>query len=155
MLSLMAQAAYTRAVLRPFERHPFIIYADEFHSFTTDSTVSMLSELRKFKVGPMLAGQYTSQIERQGLDAILGNVGTLMCFRIGAQDATLISRQFGSIDPTPFVGLPNYRMFVRLMINGAQSEAFSVRALAYRELSCYDMCGQNVDKPDLRPYFCE
>lgn len=130
MLSLMAQAAYTRVAMRPFERHPFIIYADEFHNFTTESTASMLSELRKFKVGLVLVGQYTSQIERPVLDAILGNVGTLMCFRIGAHDTALIARQFGSIDPAHFVGLPNYRMFVRLIINGTQSEAFSAQTLA-------------------------
>ena len=136
MLSLMAQAAYTRVAMRPFERRPFIIFADEFHNFTTESTASMLSELRKFKVGLILAGQYTSQIERPVLDAILGNVGTLMCFRIGAQDAVLIARQFGSIDPAHFVGLPNYRMFVRLMINGAQTSAFSAKTIQTTCLKC-------------------
>jgi type IV secretory pathway TraG/TraD family ATPase VirD4 len=130
VLSLMAQAAYTRVSIRLFERRPFIIFADEFHNFTTDSTASMLSELRKFKVGLVLAGQYTSQIERTVLDAILGNVGTLMCFRIGAQDAALISRQFGSFESAHFVGLPNYRMFVRLMVKGTQTDTFSAQTLA-------------------------
>ena len=129
LLSLVSQAAFSRVTLKPFERRQFTIYADEFHNFTTESTASMLSELRMFKVGMVLAGQYTSQIERPVLDAIFGNVGTLLCFRLGAQDAPLISRQLGNIDPSSLIGLPNYRMFVRLMVNGAQTKVFSAKAL--------------------------
>lgn len=129
ILSLLAQAAFTRISQKPFERRPFIVYADEFHNFTTESTASMLSELRKFKVGLVLAGQYTSQIERPVLDAIFGNVGTLLTFRLGAQDAPLISRRLDGVDPASLVNLPNYRMFVRLMVNGAQTKAFSAKTV--------------------------
>lgn len=129
ILSLVAQAAYTRVTLKLFERRPFIVYADEFHNFTTENTASMLSELRKFKIGLVLAGQYTSQIERPVLDAIFGNVGTVMAFRLGAQDAPLMSRQLDGIDPASLINLPNYRMFVRLMVNGAQTRAFSAKTV--------------------------
>lgn len=130
ILSLISQAAYTRVTLKPFERRPFVVYADEFHNFTTQSTASMLSELRKFKLGMVLAGQYTSQVERPVLDAVFGNVGTLMVFRLGAQDAPLLARQLGEIDPASIINLPNYRMFVRLMVSGAQTKAFSAKTIA-------------------------
>lgn len=125
MLSLISNAAYTRVVLPVYERRPFIVYADEFHNFTTETTANMLSELRKFTVGLVLAGQFTSQIERPVLDAILGNVGTLLVFRIGANDASLLARQLGAINPDNLINQPNYRMHIRLMIEGTQSKAFT------------------------------
>lgn len=125
MLSLMSHAAYTRVAQPVYERRPFIIYADEFHNFTTETTANMLSELRKFKVGLVLAGQFTSQIEQPVLDAILGNVGTMLVFRIGAQDAPLLAQQLGDITPESLINQPNYRMHVRLMIEGTQSKAFT------------------------------
>lgn len=85
----------------------------------------MLSEIHKFGVGTILAGQYCSQIARPVLDAILGNVGTLLVFRIGAQDASLFARQLGDIRPEDLINLSNYRMFVRLMIDGNQSKTFT------------------------------
>lgn len=129
ILSLISQAAYTRVALEPFQRRPFIVYADEFHTFTTQSTASMLSELRKFKVGLVLAGQYTSQIERPVQDALFGNVGTLLIFRLGAQDSPLLARQLDGIDPSSLINLPNYRMLVRLMVDGAQTKVFSAKTV--------------------------
>ena len=112
------------------KRRPYYIYADEFHSFTTDAISGMLSELRKFRLGLVLVSQHCSQITNSVLDAILGNVGTFIVFRLGATDAPLIARQLGNIDPADIIGLPNYRMFIILMVEGVQTRGFSARTLS-------------------------
>lgn len=129
ILSMMASAAFTRESLPIHQRRPYIIYADEFASFTTGTIAGMLSELRKYRVGLVLAAQFCSQIKTSILDAIFGNVGTLVVFRIGAQDAPLMSRQLGDIHPADLINLPNYRNFTKLMVNGVQTKAFSARTL--------------------------
>ncbi|WP_298362529.1 type IV secretory system conjugative DNA transfer family protein [uncultured Litoreibacter sp.] len=128
ILSMITQAAYTRQALPESRRRPYIVYVDEFHAFTTESTAGMLSELRKYGVGLVLAAQYTSMLSKDILDAVLGNVGTLIVFRLGAQDAPLLARQLGEVHPADLIGLPNYRFFIRLMINGVQSRAFTARS---------------------------
>jgi hypothetical protein len=127
ILSMTAQAAFTRESLPIHQRRPYIIYVDEFASFTTGTIAGMLSELRKYRVGLVLAAQFCSQIKTSILDAILGNAGTLIAFRLGAQDAPLISRQLGDIDPADIINLPNYRNFTKLMVDGVQTKAFSAK----------------------------
>ena len=129
VLSMMASAAFTRNSLPTHQRRPYIIYVDEFANFTTGTIAGMLSELRKYKIGLVLAAQFCSQIKTSILDAILGNVGTLMVFRLGAQDAPLISKQLGNIHPADIINLPNYRMFSKLVLGGVQTKAFSARTL--------------------------
>ncbi|MEP0313216.1 MULTISPECIES: TraM recognition domain-containing protein [Alphaproteobacteria] len=125
--SNIAHAAYTRQELPAPMREPFFLYIDEFHSFTTASFVDMLSELRKYRLGLILAHQHTTQLDDATREAILGNVGTLVSFRLGATDAAILARQFAADVPTPrdLVNLGNYEMFVKLMIDGQQSRPFS------------------------------
>ncbi|MGH1576503.1 hypothetical protein [Planktotalea sp.] len=96
---------------------------------TTGTIAGMLSELRKYRVGLVLAAQYTSAIKDRILDAIFGNVGTMILFRIGAKDAPVMARQVGWTDPADLLNLPNYRVFIKLLINGVQSKAFTARSL--------------------------
>ena len=113
-------------MLRPDERRPFFLYIDEFHAFTTEAFADMLSELRKYALGLILAHQHTSQLGQGVLDAILGNVDTWMSFRFGATDAAIMARQFASNrhEPRDLVNLPNHEIFVKLMIDGRQSQPF-------------------------------
>ncbi|MEL7468869.1 MAG: hypothetical protein AAFN27_10465 [Pseudomonadota bacterium] len=97
----IANAAFTRQSQPMFKRRPFFLYIDEFHNFTTEALAGMLSELRKFKVGLILAHQHTSQLEPRLLDAILGNVATLLVFRVGANDAEILARQLAADIPRP------------------------------------------------------
>jgi hypothetical protein len=129
ILTLTAQAAYTRATNPAYKRRPFIIYADEFHSFTTETLAGMLSELRKFKVGLVLSGQYLSQNSRAVQDAIFGNVGTILAFRSSVQDAQTLAGQLDLRRPADLIGLQNYRFFARVMTNGVQTRAFSAQSL--------------------------
>jgi len=101
---------------------------DECASFTTKTMAEMLSELRKYRVGLVLAGQYLSAIKPPIRDAIFGNVGNLSIFRIGATDAPALAKQLGNIDPESFINLSNYLMFKKIMIQGNQTKAFSAQS---------------------------
>ena len=130
IISSIANAAYTKQSMAQSELQPFFLYVDEFHSFTTGAFADMLSELRKYGLGMVLAGQYSTQGEAEVLDAILGNVGTLICFRLGVSDARLFAKHLAtsSMLPRDLINLPNYEMVVRLMVAGRQTKGFSVRA---------------------------
>lgn len=131
IVSSIAHAALSRGNVTEAERQSYILYCDEFHSFTTTALADMLSELRKFALGMVLTTQYTSRIERDVFEAMLGNVGTLVSFRVGATDAMALSKQFAADRPQPrdLVNLPNYECVIKLMINGQQSRPFSARTL--------------------------
>ena len=129
ILAMITQAALSRADQAEGQRRAFFVYVDEFHSFTTDTMAGMLSELRKFKVGLVLAGQHMSQVSTKMSDSLLGNVGTQLVFRLGAKDAGLLGRQLG-MDGAQLIQSPNYRMFVRLMVDGAQTGSVSARTLS-------------------------
>ncbi|MBB4302829.1 type IV secretory pathway TraG/TraD family ATPase VirD4 [Rhodobium orientis] len=131
IVSTIALAAYSRQELAERDRRPFFLYIDEFHSFTTAAFADMLSELRKYRLGLILAHQHTSQIDKDTFEAILGNVGTLMAFRVGATDAGILAKQFAADLPQPrdLINLANYELFVKLMIDGRTSKPFSGRAI--------------------------
>lgn len=119
-------AGLSRADVPETQRRDFFVYLDEFQSFATLSLATMLSELRKYRVNLILAHQYLSQLEPEMRDAILGNVGTLISFRVGLSDAELLEREFGlPITAQDLVSLPNYHIYVRLMVDGVVTRAFS------------------------------
>lgn len=133
IISSIANAAYTRQSLAEEERRPYFLYVDEFHSFTTGAFANMLSELRKYGLGMVLAGQYNSQSEANVLEAILGNVGTVICFRLGAGDAQLFAKHFGThkLLQSDLAKLPNFEMSMRLMLKGEQTKRFSANVRNY------------------------
>ena len=90
----------------------------------------MLSELRKYRLSFVLANQYLSQLDAVVRDAVLGNVGTLVAFRLGASDASLIAREMmPRITPEDLVNSPNFEIYLKLMIDGKVLRAFSAEAL--------------------------
>jgi type IV secretory pathway TraG/TraD family ATPase VirD4 len=112
------------------ERRDFVLYLDEFQMFATDSFASMLAELRKYRVGLVLANQYLGQLPPTIRSAVLGNVGTLVCFRVSAEDASCLAREFaGVFQPADLVNLPNYNVCVRLLIDGEPSPPFSAETI--------------------------
>ncbi len=129
IVSSLAHAAYSRESQPELERKPFFLYIDEFHSFTTEAFANMISELRKYQLGLVLTHQYTAQLNKEVFEAILGNVGTLMAFRLGATDATIMAKQFGADVPLPrdLVNLANYDMFIKMMVDGKQCGVLSGR----------------------------
>jgi hypothetical protein len=93
----------------------------------------MVSELRKFHVGLLLAHQHLYQLEPEVRHAVLGNVGTLLSFRLGPEDAQMIAREFEPVfTPLDLINLPNHDIYIRLMIDGTPSRPFSAMTLRPR-----------------------
>lgn len=133
LVTTIGLAALSRA--DSHERKPFFLYVDEFQSFTTLSLANMVSELRKYGVGLILAHQHLFQLEPQVRHAVLGNVGSLVMFRLGVEDAKIMAREvapwFAWDDITQ---LPNHDTYCKLMIDGAPSRPFSATTLPTKQL---------------------
>src|SRR5271169_6152004 len=100
------------------KRRDFFVYVDEFQSFTTLALVNMFSELRKYRVGFSIAHQYLHQLEPDIRHAVLGNAGTIISFRIGAEDSPYMVREFAEyVEEIDFLQLPNHRIYLKLMIS--------------------------------------
>lgn len=123
-------AALSRASQDETERIPFFVYIDEMQSFVSLSFADMLSEARKFKVGLFLTHQYIQQVHEKIQDAIIGNVGTMICFRIGSADAVVLEKEFTPVfSKEDLIALPRFYMYIKLMIDGATSKPFSAATL--------------------------
>lgn len=118
-----AQGAEARASIPEHERRDFHFYADEFQNFATDSFGSILSEARKYRLSLTLAHQFLGQIPLTLRQAVLGNAGSIIAYRIGSEDATALAPEFGIPSPTAFTDLANYEAWARLIRNGAPTDA--------------------------------
>ena len=126
VVTAVGLAGLSRADASVANRRPFFLYLDEFQNVTTLAMVEMLSELRKYGVGLVMAHQYLAQLEPDIRHAVLGNAGTIISFRVGAEDAHVMARQFEPVFlPIDLMNLPNRHMYLRLMIDGAPSKPFS------------------------------
>jgi len=126
---LVAQIALhglARAELPEERRRDFFLYLDEFQTFATKNLTAMLSELRKYRVSLVLANQYLDQLDPDIRHAILGNVGTLVSFRVGPTDARILSQEFApEFSAADLTSLPNHEIYVRLMVEGTVTRPFS------------------------------
>jgi len=130
LVSTIGLAALSRVDIPEEDRKDFYVYLDEFQSFATLSLANMLSELRKYRVNLILAHQYLSQIDPQIRDAILGNVGTTISFRIGLVDAEILAKQFEpEFSDQDLISLPNYNIYLKLMVDGKISRPFSATSI--------------------------
>jgi len=128
-------AAMERVRIPEDERKDFYLYVDEFQNFVTDSFASILSEARKYRLNLTVAHQYTAQLvtkESSAMrDSIFGNVGTMIVFRVGADDADFLEKEFmPEFVPEDIVNLPNYKVYLKLMIDGVTSRPFSAKTIA-------------------------
>ena len=109
-----------------------MVYLDAFHNFNTLSLVNKFSELRKFKVGMTLAHQYMNQLDDDIKSAVLGNAGTVISFRIGTEDAMHMAKEmYPEFDVENFINLPNYKSYLKFMIDGKPSRPFSAHTTDY------------------------
>ena len=123
--SSIMQAAFTRHGLPEPARRPFFLYVDEFHNLTTKTFSGMLSEARKYGLGLVLAHQHLSQIDNDVRDAIIGNVGNQVVFRVGASDAPFFERQMPTFSAFDFQNQPNHRANVLLTHRGERLKPFT------------------------------
>jgi CxxC-x17-CxxC domain-containing protein len=130
LITKLQLAAMSRVDIPEEQRKDFFLYVDEFQNFATESFAAILSEARKYRLDLILGHQYITQMTEEVRDAVFGNVGTLVCFRIGAEDADFLEREF---DPefmaTDLVNLGKYNIYLRLMIDGLASRPFSAQTL--------------------------
>src|SRR5256712_4199145 len=130
LVTKVSLAALSRAELPEADRRDFYLYADEFPSFTTTSFAGMLSEMRKYHVVLVLAHQYMDQLDETLRGAIIGNVGTLIAFRVGLTDAEVLEKEFyPEFTAGDFVNLPNYSLYLKLMVDGTVTRPFSADTL--------------------------
>src|SRR3989344_2160975 len=131
LVTTIGLAAYSRANIPSPQRRDFFVYIDEFQSFTTLAVANMFAELRKYRVGFTVAHQYLYQLEPDGRHAVLGNAGTIISFRIGADDASYLAREFQPrFEPIDLMQLENYHIYLKLMIDGMPSKPFTAATLA-------------------------
>ncbi|MDO8523640.1 MAG: type IV secretion system DNA-binding domain-containing protein [bacterium] len=123
-------AAMNRVYIPEKDRRDFYLYVDEFQNFATTSFIKILSEARKYRLDIMLANQYVGQIDEDVQKAIFGNAGSLVSFSVGASDARILSKEFGSkYTEDELVSLGNYQIILRLMIDDHASLPFSATTL--------------------------
>ncbi len=123
-------AAMSRADQPETQRRDFFLYVDEFQNFATESFATILSEARKYRLALTLANQYLAQLDDQTKAALFGNIGTLISFQVGADDAETIALQLGGeVTPQDLLQLPRYMAYVRLLIDGLPSRPFSMQTL--------------------------
>lgn len=130
LVTTIGLAAFSRADTPQSERKDFFVYIDEFQSFTTVALANMLSELRKYRVGFTVAHQYLNQLDPEVRHAVLGNAGSIISFRVGVEDAPYLVREFQEkFEEIDLLRLPNYRIYLKLMIDGTPSIPFSAVTL--------------------------
>jgi CxxC-x17-CxxC domain-containing protein len=138
LITKLQLAAMSRQNIPEEQRTDFFCYVDEFQNFATDSFVNILSEARKYRLSLILANQYLGQLDEMGAggkisrvrDAVFGNIGTIIVFRVGAEDAEFLEPEFApEIVIEDFVNLGKYHIYLKLMIDGITSAPFSARTL--------------------------
>ncbi|MBU1180048.1 type IV secretion system DNA-binding domain-containing protein, partial [Patescibacteria group bacterium] len=135
LITKIQLSAMERVDTKEEDRRDFYLYVDEFQNFANESFADILSEARKYKLNLILAHQYIAQLDEASgthkvRDAIFGNVGTHIVFRVGAADAVAFEEEFAPVFvPEDLVNLPKFNIYLKLMIDGAASQPFSATAL--------------------------
>jgi len=137
IVSKLQMAALSRADMREADRPDFYLYVDEFQNFITDAFSSILSEARKYRLNLIIAHQYLGQLEQQAgaqgaaskdlRDAVFGNAGSMVCFRIGAEDSEVMAKEFKpTFNEFDLVNIDRYNAYMKLMIDGTASKPFNM-----------------------------
>jgi hypothetical protein len=133
LVTAIQLAAMHRATIEEHKRKPFYLYIDEMHSFVTLAFADILSEARKYKLSLFLTHQYINQLQEPIREAIFGNVGTIISFRVGVEDAEYLAKEFHPIfSEEDLISLPRYSMYLKLMIGGTTGNPFSAFSFPMR-----------------------
>jgi CxxC-x17-CxxC domain-containing protein len=142
LITKLQLAAMSRVDIPEEKRKDFFLYVDEFQNFATEAFCNILSEARKYRLSLVLANQYLAQLEEMTplgkstrvRDAIFGNVGTIVVFRVGAEDAEFLEKEFQpEFEIEDLVNLEKYHVCIKLMIDGISGSPFSAITLPLRE----------------------
>ncbi len=123
-------AALSRVDIAQEQRRDFNLYIDEFQNFTTDSIATILSEARKYRLNLVVAHQFIAQLAEKIRDAVFGNVGSQIVFRVGAEDAKFLVKQFEPVfSENDLVNVDNFNALVKLLVTGQTTRPFNIRTL--------------------------
>ncbi len=135
MVTKIQLSAMSRANLPEQDRRPFYLYVDEFQNFATDSFAVILSEARKYALNLTVANQYISQMSQPVRDAVFGNVGTIVCFRISPDDSPLLEKYFApQFESADLIQMHNRSFVTSMTIAGEKAHAFSAKTLNIPEV---------------------
>ncbi len=127
VMKFQAAAMSRSDILDENKRRDFCLYVDEFQNFSTDSFASILSEARKYRLNLTLANQFTTQLTEEIRDAVFGNIGSIVAFRVGTNDAEFLAKQFAPVfDPDDLQRIPNHNAVVRMLVGGVPTQSFSM-----------------------------
>ena len=130
----LLMAALSRVDIEQSKRRDFYLYIDEFQNFTTDSISTILSEARKYRLNLTIAHQFIAQLEEKIRDSVFGNVGSMIVFRVGAQDAEFLVKQFEPVfSQADLMNIDNFNAYAKILINNQTSKPFNIRTLKYSE----------------------
>jgi hypothetical protein len=130
LVTAIQQAAMSRADTREQDRPDFYLFIDEFQNFATEAFAAILSEARKYRLNLVVANQYLDQIDDATRSAVFGNVGSMISFAVGVQDAEVLAEQLGGeVTPKDLMQLPRFQAYARLLIDGQPSRPFTLRTL--------------------------
>lgn len=130
LITKIQMAAMERVDIPEPERNDFYLYVDEFQNFAVESFASILSEARKYRLNLIMAHQYIEQLTEEVRDAVFGNVGSMIVFRVGSPDAMFMEDEFAPrFMPQDIINLPKYQVYLKLMIDGVTSQPFSALTL--------------------------
>ncbi|MFO0905817.1 MAG: type IV secretion system DNA-binding domain-containing protein [Pirellulales bacterium] len=134
LVTAIQQAAMTRADVPESERRDFYLAIDEFQNFVTTSFETILSEARKYRLNLTVSHQYLAQLNEATAAAIAGNIGTIVSFAVGSDDAEWLARAInssaGQLQPADLTNLPKYTAYIRMLLDGLTTPPFSMRTLA-------------------------
>ncbi|OGL72596.1 hypothetical protein A3D72_02060 [Candidatus Uhrbacteria bacterium RIFCSPHIGHO2_02_FULL_57_19] len=135
IVSKLQMAALARADMPEAERHDFFLYIDEFQNFITDSIATILSEARKYRLCLIIAHQYMGQLSPKGdtaiRDAVLGNAGTILNFRIGIEDAEILEKEFApTFGAYDLINVEKYTAYIKLLIDNTAAKPFNMQTIA-------------------------
>ncbi|MFH1142317.1 MAG: type IV secretion system DNA-binding domain-containing protein [Candidatus Uhrbacteria bacterium] len=130
LISKLQLSVMERVDIPEADRQDFYLFIDEFQNFATESFTNILSEARKYRLNLMMAHQYIEQLDEEVAAAVFGNVGSIIAFRVGAADALKLVTEFAPrFTEEDLVNLPKFNVYLKLMIDGITSEAFSATTL--------------------------
>lgn len=129
LVSKLQVAAFSRADIPEEERQDFYLYVDEFQNFTTDSFATILAEARKYRLNLNVTNQYFAQLTERIRDAVIGNVGTIISYRIGAEDAEFLSHELPGVSAEDLTNLDRFQAYVKLLVDLAPTKPFSLVGL--------------------------
>jgi CxxC-x17-CxxC domain-containing protein len=130
LITKLQLAAMSRVDIADEQRKDFFLYVDEFQRFATRAFANILSEARKYRLCLIMGHQYISQMEEEVRDAVFGNIGTLVSFRVGAEDAEYLEKEFTpEFEVQDLVNLAKFNIYVKLMIDGVAGRPFSAQTL--------------------------